>query len=100
MCVLANDKQLHDLKRFCCDPRIDPTFNLCQFSVNVTTYRHLQLGLQEQFQCFLAPCMLVHQLKTMKSYNFLASFIVELKAFGTDGEKALENALALQLKKT
>ena len=113
MCVLANDKQVHDLKRFCCDPcafsilGIDPTFNLGQFSVTVTTYRHLQLLDRNTRKppVLLGP-MLVHQRKTMQSYHFLASSIVglcpdlvKLNTFGTDGEKALENAFALQFKK-
>ena len=49
MCVLAKDHQLNDLVRFCCNPKlfsilgVDPTFNLGEFSLTVTTYRHLQL---------------------------------------------------------
>jgi hypothetical protein len=110
MCVLANEKQLNDLRRFCCDPNefsvlgVDPTFNLGDFSVTVTTYRHLQL--LERNTCkppvFLGP-MLIHQRKTTQSYHFLASSIVglcpelvSLKAFGTDGERALGNAFSTQ----
>ena len=49
MCVLARDRQLNDMARFCTDDQqfsvvgVDPTFNLGEFSVTVTTYRHLQL---------------------------------------------------------
>ena len=49
MCVLATNLQLQDLVRFCCNPNeycilgIDPTFSLGEFSVTLTTYRHLQL---------------------------------------------------------
>jgi hypothetical protein len=49
--------------------------------------------------------MLVHQNKTFESYHFLASSIVGLcpklssiKAFGTDGEKPLGDAFAIQFR--
>lgn len=43
MCLLAYDRQLNDVARFCtnsnqcCTLGIDPTFNLGEFSVTVTT---------------------------------------------------------------
>ena len=49
MCLLANNRQLNDMVRFCTEPDqcsvlgINPTFNLGEFNVTVTTYRHLQL---------------------------------------------------------
>ena len=49
MCLLTTNRQLHDIVRFCTNTTefsivgVDPTFNLCEFSVTVTTYRHLQL---------------------------------------------------------
>ena len=49
MCVLARERQLTDMVRFCTNPNefsivgLDPTFNLGDFSVTVSTYRHLQL---------------------------------------------------------
>ena len=48
MCLLTSDCQLNDMVRFCTDPLqcsvvgVDPTFNLGEFSVTVTTYKHLQ----------------------------------------------------------
>lgn len=110
MCVLANNHQLQDVVRFCCDARLfsilgaDPTFNLGEFSVTVTTYRHLQLldRNTKKLPVFIGP-MLIHQHKTTQSYHFLASSIVglcpelaSLQAFGSDGEKALGDGFKLQ----
>ena len=112
MCVLASDNQLHDVARFCCDPKlfsifgIDPTFNLGEFSVTVTTYRHLQLldRHTKKPPVFLGP-MLIHQRKTAQSYHFLASSMVGLhpevasiQAIGTDGEKQLGEGFKLQFR--
>ena len=46
-CVLASDYQLNDIECFCTNPSqfailgIDPTFNLGEFDLTVTTYRNL-----------------------------------------------------------
>lgn len=43
---LASNNQLNDLGRFCsekdcwCTLGVDPTFNICDFNVTVTTYKH------------------------------------------------------------
>ena len=99
MCVLASNHQLQDVVRFCCNPELfsifgaDPTFNLGEFSVTVTTYRHLQLldRNTKKPPVFLGP-MLIHQRKTTQLYHFLASSIVgiclelaSIQAIGTDG---------------
>ena len=39
--VIATDKQLNDLVKFCTSP--DPTFNLGDFKVTLITYQHLFL---------------------------------------------------------
>ena len=110
MCLLVSDRQLHDMARFCTDNDqcsilgIDPTFNLGEFSVTVTTYRHLQLIERRTRKppVLLGP-MLIHQKKTRESYYFLASGILGLcpnlrglVAFGTDGEKAIGEAFQMQ----
>ena len=47
--ILANERQLNDVARFCCNPfefsvlTVDPTFSLGDFDVTPTTYRHLLL---------------------------------------------------------
>lgn len=110
MCVLARDRQLNDMARFCNGDDqfsivvIDPTFSLGEFSVTVTTYRHLQLVNRrtKKHPVLLGP-MLVHENKTFQSYHYLASSMVSLcpqlcflMAFGTDREKALGDAFTHQ----
>ena len=102
MCVLANNQQLNDIVRFCCE---FSTFNLGESSVTVTTFRHLQLLERNTKKppVLIGP-MLVHQRKTTQSYHFLASSMVaelsEIKAFGSDGEKALGDAFQCQFPKS
>ena len=54
MMVLAYDYTLNDLARFCTAAEnfsilgVDPTFNLGEFDVTVTTYRHLMLQPQSK----------------------------------------------------
>ena len=112
MCVLATNLQLQDLVRFCCNPNeycilgIDPTFSLGEFSVTLTTYRHLQLiGRDTKKPPVMIGPMLIHQRKTSQSYHFLSSSMVglcpeltSLQAFGTDGEVPLSDAFQLQFK--
>lgn len=108
MMLLAFDYMLDDLVRFCTGPRhcifgVDPTFNLGKFDVTVTTYQHLLLQLNsspsQKSPTMLGP-MFIHVTKDFASYHFFSSSLVgqrkqlsSIKAFGTDGELALENAL-------
>ena len=105
--VLCSEQQLSDITRFCCDPfnflilGIDPTFNLGEFSVTPTVYRHLLLR-DRHSGCsplLLGP-MLVHYHKHFRSYNYFLSILVGLNrgienvnAVGTDGEKNLVDAV-------
>ena len=110
MCVLCIDNQVSDIDRFCTDPpcfcplSIDPTFNLRDFSVTVTSFCNLLLKNQRTGKnpVVIGP-MLVHRRKLFSSYHFFASSLVSLKpslsdlqAFGTDGEECLYNAFATQ----
>ena len=110
MCLLATNRQLHDMVRFCTNRDefsivgVDPTFNLRDFSITVTTYRHLQLydRTTKKHPVLLGP-LLIHQRKSKQSYYFMASSLVglcpqlsSLLCFGTDGEKALGDAFELQ----
>ncbi len=104
--VVATDRQLDDMVRFCSDSSefgiltIDPTFSLGAFDVTVATYRHLLL-LSRKTQkppVFIGP-VLIHYKKTFATYLFFASSLVGLrrelagvKCFGTDGETALIDA--------
>ena len=110
MMLIAFDYSLDDLVRFCTPPQnfsilgVDPTFNLGDFDVTVTTYRHLLLQ-PEGSPTGKPPVMLgpmfIHVRKDFAAYHFFTSSLVgqrvqlsSLQAFGTDGELALENALA------
>ena len=105
-CVLASDRQLHDLARFCCNPfqykplTVDPTFNLGQFNQTIVTYKHLILKNRRDGvnPCLVGPVM-IHNRKTRESYSQLCSTMRTLEptlknllAFGTDEEKALIDA--------
>lgn len=105
MAVLAFDWTLHDLERFCTIDQpdksiltVDPTFNLGDFNVTVTTYRHpFLVNSSGKHPSMLGP-LFIHEQKKFESYYFFASSLVGLNpklknihAFGTDGEKALIN---------
>ena len=104
--VLAEDHQIADLVRFCTSSTefgiltVDPTFSLGNFDVTPITYRHLLLTTRrnENVPVFLGP-VLIHYRKNFATYLFFASSLVGLssrlegiRAFGTDGEKALSDA--------
>ena len=108
MCVLTTDQQLSDIERFCCNQGstnssvfgIDPTFNLGDFYVTVTTYENVMLKSREtgRHPVFIGP-MFVHQRRTYETYFHFTSEILKrrkalasLKAIGTDGEEQLSNA--------
>ena len=110
-CVLASDYQLNDVERFCTNPSqfailgIDPTFNLGEFALTVTTYRHLMLKSRRNGQAaiIIGP-MFAHQKKELNSYHAFASSLVGLKptlqgiqCIGTDGEVALSDGFQLAM---
>lgn len=80
MCVLCNEQQLKDIERFCCNREpttcsvlgIDPTFNLGDFYVTVTTYENLMVISRKtgKHPVFVGP-MLVHQRRIMKLISIL-----------------------------
>ena len=104
--VLCNNRQIDDLSRFCTGPclsilGVDPTFNLCDYNVTVTTYRHPMVTVKEtgKHPVLLGP-VLIHSHKTFDSYFTLPTTMLRLnpkltslKAFGTDGEKSLFESL-------
>ena len=106
--VLATDRQLDDMVRFCtsqedfCVVMVDPTFNLGDFDVTPMTYRHLLLESERTKKppVFVGPVM-VHYRKTFQAYLYFASTLIgirpqleKLLAYGTDGEQTLMDALA------
>ena len=98
--VVLTDQQLLDIERFCIDPRqfcvlaVDTTFNLGNYYITMTTYRHLQLLTKQKTHPVMTVPVLLHQ-QTLQSSNIkLPSAILELRpalrdmlALGTDGEK-------------
>ena len=84
---------------------IDPTFNLGNFFVTVTTYKHLMLRKKSngEHPVFIGPCLIHMQQNTETYYSFLScligkkSSLRDLKAYGSDGEVALLNALVAAL---
>ena len=87
-----------------CPLSVDPTFNLGDFSVTVTSFQNLLLVHQRtnKHPVMIGP-MLVHRRKIFSTYHFFASSLVSLKpqlidlrAFGTDGEECLYNAFSAQ----
>ena len=107
MTVLASDWTLNDLDRFCTTEQctilcIDPTFNLGDFDVTVTTYRHPMLINSSGNHPVMMGLVMIHKQKKFETYHFCASLLVSLKsslrnlkAFGTDGEKAISNAMQI-----
>lgn len=108
MCVLSTDQQLLDIERFCANSDslhnsvlgLDPTFNLGDFFVTVTTYENLILRNRKtgKHPVFIGP-MLVHQRRTYETYYYFASELLKLRgtltslnAVGTDGEEQLRKA--------
>ena len=108
--ILATSQQLADLERFCCDSAlfsvmgVDPTFDLGEFSVTPIVHQHLMVQNVWTRKC---PWMLgpvhVHYRKEFQNYNFFFSSLIGLspglshiKAVGTDGERAIIDALHQQ----
>lgn len=108
--VVASEKQLHDIVRFCMNPEkisilgVDSTFNIGKFDVTHTTYGHLLLETRKtdtgshKLPLFIGPA-LIHAKKDEYTYQYFFSTLVALEEqikhvlfFGTDGEQALINA--------
>ena len=76
MAVLFNDWQLNNLERFCTNNHsfsvlsVDTTFNLGDFYVTPTTYRHLMLAdVQSGKHPAVIGPVLVHQQMKFSSFN-------------------------------
>ena len=79
MMLIAFDYTLDDLVRFCTSPTcfsilgVDPTFNLGDFDVTITTYRHLLLHPQGnpggKSPVMIGP-MFIHVRKDFSAYHF------------------------------
>ena len=105
MMLLAYDYIVDDLCRFCTNESkfsvmgVDPTFSLGDFDVTVTTYQNLMLSSHatSKYPVMVGP-IFAHVRKDFAAYHFFAyslrSKLKNVKAFGTDGEAALANALS------
>ena len=113
MMVLAYNYMLNDLSRFCTGNTrfsilgVDPTFSLGDFDVTVTTYQHLMVSSKasSKHPTMIGP-LFIHVKKDFTAYHFFSSSLVgqqpslvNLRAFGTDGETALANALSASFSK-
>ena len=83
MTVLSFDWSLNDLERFCTSRQctvlsVDPTFNLGNFYVTVTTYRHLLLENSSGNHPVIMGPIFVHQQKMFETYYFFAPSLVGL----------------------
>ena len=106
--VIATENQLDDLVRFCTSEidfsylSVDPTFNFGNFSVTPTSYRNLLLKSRQTGKnpVFIGPIFIHHTKQRATTYK---QFFDKLKSirgklgdvisYGTDGEKALSDAL-------
>ena len=97
---VASNQWLKDIERFCTKVSsfsifgIDPTYNIGNYYVTVTTYRHLLFNTAEGVNAaFLGPC-LIDSGKEYNSYYRLEESMVKanqncrtILVFGTDAEK-------------
>ena len=102
MIVSASDWTLNDSERFCANSNstvlcIHPTFSLGDFDVTVTTCKHPMLVISSGNHLVMMGPVMIHK---QKLTIFFASLLVALKsslrnlrAFGTDGERAISNAM-------
>ncbi len=107
--ICFDDKQLDDIERFCCHDEfpcsplyVDTTFKFGSFFVVTTTYRNLYVKSKRtgKYPCIMGPVMITHR-TNRQTYRLLFDSITQarpslstnLKAFITDGESALQNAL-------
>ena len=107
-CIMTFDWQVNDLVRFLTDERkfcvftADTTYNLGEFYVTPTTYKHPMLvDVTSKKNPTMAGPVLVHQRKNFSTFNYFASTLVSfskklrgLLAFGTDGDEALIEAFS------
>lgn len=111
VCILAFDRQINDMVRFCTNIEefsvlgIDPTFSLGDFSVTVATYRHLLLvSKRTKIPPIMIGPIMVHQHKRKQNYHFFAASLVGLCqhicAIGTDGEVAIASSFQVQFKES
>jgi len=96
--VVAREWRLDDLVRFCTSAKefsiltINPTFNLGEFNVTPTSYRH---GFLQSVCTGKSPVFISLDSSYFCAHISLASPRLT-RVFGTDGEKVLMDALLLE----
>lgn len=103
---LGNNRQLKDIEKFCTGPGnlcvlgADPTYNIGNVYVTLTTYRHLMLTNAKGVSPVMIGPALIHYQKAFDSYFQLPANMLRyhkalsgLKCIGTDGEVNVYEAL-------
>ena len=97
---MTTDRQLQDLKRFCCNEleyqpfTVDPTFNIGRFNITpITLITGKRTGWKESLYDWTS---ILHEKKTTETYSTFSGVLRTLEpelrnvmAFGTDNERAL-----------
>ncbi len=86
LCVMMTDRQLSDLKRFCCNPlkyrpfTVDPTFDIGNYDVTPITYQHLLLENRGDgsHPSLIGP-VLLHEKKTTETYSTFSGVLRTLE---------------------
>ena len=109
--VLATKSQLEDLVKFCCNPEefsvfsVDVTYDIGEFFVTTTTYKHLMLVDRKSGSSPTLPGpFMIHTNEAADDFHYFASTLKEQRRevdnilfVGSDRQKALENGLSAQL---
>ena len=110
--VLFSEEQIDDIAKFCTNDNgvnspfcVDMTYDIGNFYVVVTTYRHMQLRSRETGKepVLVGPVMIcskkdreTYQCLFQKMTNVCPDLRNKLKAYGSDGESALIKTLDLE----
>jgi hypothetical protein len=82
---MASDTQLHDVQKFCTNAAnfsilgVDTTFNIGQYYLTLTTYRHLMLLTRKGEEPVMIGPALLHQRKMYKSYFKLPAYMIQVR---------------------
>ena len=111
-CVVASHRQLNDVRRFCANTTdnfsilfIDTTFNIGDFYLTPTTYRHLLLqDKRTRNPPLLMGPTLVHTRKDVETFSYFGSTLTGLEPelrnirfLGSDREYAVEKGMSTHL---
>ncbi|XP_070564098.1 uncharacterized protein [Ptychodera flava] len=106
---LTTDIQLEEVEKFCTNSAnfgilgVDSTFNIGNFYVTLTTYKHLLLEHKTKgYEPVMIGPTIIHQTRVFDSYYILPSFMIKHKpslsdvlCYATDGDVNLSNAFKI-----